>query len=180
MQSAIDQVRQHPNVMTYYKQSPVQIQQGVKDVTLLLRQYVCYNLSEKLVHIPQLLTEMEKYWLIFQLLCSLEQIHSVQGLTHGDIKPDNILVNETKMTLKLADFGSASHIAENEITPYLVSRFYRAPEIILGLKYDFNLDLWSFGTTVYELYTGKIMFAGHSNNQMLRLFQVSTARKQKN
>ena len=61
-------------------------------MTLLLRQYVCYNLSEKLVHIPQLLTEMEKYWLIFQLLCSLEQIHSVQGLTHGDIKPDNILV----------------------------------------------------------------------------------------
>ena len=63
----------------------------------------------------------------------------------------------------------------SDITPYLVSRFYRAPEIILGLKYDFNLDLWSFGTTVYELYTGKIMFAGHSNNQMLRLFQVSTA-----
>ena len=67
----------------------------------------------------------------------------------------------------------------SDITPYLVSRFYRAPEIILGLKYDFNLDLWSFGTTVYELYTGKIMFAGHSNNQMLRLFQVSTAIKVK-
>ena len=67
----------------------------------------------------------------------------------------------------------------SDITPYLVSRFYRAPEIILGLKYDFNLDLWSFGTTVYELYTGKIMFAGHSNNQMLRLFQVSTETERK-
>ena len=72
--------------------------------------------------------------------------------------------------MKLCDFGSATHIADCEITPYLVSRFYRAPEVILGLKYDFNVDLWSFGTTIYELYTGKIMFPGHSNNEMLRLF----------
>ena len=40
----------------------------------------------------------------------------------------------------------------------------------MGLKYDFNLDLWSVGTTIYELTTGKIMFPGHSNNQMLKLF----------
>ena len=39
-----------------------------------------------------------------------------------DIKPDNILVNESKLLLKLADFGSASHVAEGEVTPYLVSR----------------------------------------------------------
>lgn len=38
-------------------------------------------------------------------------------------------VNESKTILKLCDFGSASHVAENDITPYLVSRFYRAPEI---------------------------------------------------
>jgi serine/threonine protein kinase len=48
-------------------------------------------------------------------------------------------------------------------------RFYRAPEIILGLKYDFAVDLWSAGCTIYELYTGKIMFPGHTNNDMLRL-----------
>ena len=82
---------------------------------------------------------------------------------------DNILVNDIKMTLKLADFGSASHVAENEITPYLVSRFYRAPEIILGMKYDFGVDLLSSGATFYELYTGKIMFPGQSNNHMLKL-----------
>jgi serine/threonine protein kinase len=48
------------------------------------------------------------------------------------------------------------------------SRFYRAPEIILGLKYEFGVDLWSAGCTIYELYTGKIMFPGHTNNDMLR------------
>ena len=63
-----------------------------------------------------------------QMISRIEYIHS-KNFIHRDIKPDNILVNETKMTLKLADFGSASHVAENEITPYLVSRFYRAPEV---------------------------------------------------
>ena len=58
--------------------------------------------------------------------------------------------------MKLCDFGSAAHIADSEITPYLVSRFYRAPEIILGLKYDFGVDLWSVGTTIYEMSTGNI------------------------
>ncbi|XP_037061717.1 serine/threonine-protein kinase PRP4 homolog isoform X2 [Peromyscus leucopus] len=51
------------------------------------------------------------------------------NILHADIKPDNILVNESKTILKLCDFGSASHVADNDITPYLVSRFYRAPEI---------------------------------------------------
>ena len=49
---SLDSERRHPNVMGYYKQTPVMIQQGVKDVTLLLRQFVCHNLSEKLIHIP--------------------------------------------------------------------------------------------------------------------------------
>lgn len=70
--------------------------------------------------------------------------------------------------LKICDLGSASDASENEITPYLVSRFYRAPEIILGIPYDFAIDVWSVGCTLYELYTGKILFTGRTNNQMLR------------
>lgn len=95
--------------------------------------------------------------------------------------------------LKLGDFGSASHVAENEITPYLVSRFYRSPEIskqtlepeflissiltinctthvfshaVLGMPYDYGVDVWSLACTIYELYTGKILFPGNSNNQV--------------
>ncbi|XP_023346451.1 serine/threonine-protein kinase prp4 [Eurytemora carolleeae] len=104
-----------------------------------------------------------------QLLLALK-IMKKSNIIHADIKPDNILVNESKLLLKLADFGSASHVAEGEITPYLVSRFYRAPEIILGMKYDFQVDLWSTGATIYELCTGKIMFPGTTNNHMLKLF----------
>lgn len=87
-----------------------------------------------------------------------------------DIKPDNILVSESKLVLKLCDFGSASYINDNDITPYLVSRFYRAPEIILGIPYDYGIDMWSAACTFYELYTGRIMFSGKSNNQMLKFF----------
>ncbi|KIJ63386.1 hypothetical protein HYDPIDRAFT_113375 [Hydnomerulius pinastri MD-312] len=108
------------------------------------------------------------------------------NIMHADIKPDNILVNEHKTLLKLCDLGSASDASENDITPYLVSRFYRAPEIILGVPYDPALDIWSIGCTLYELYTGKILFPGRSNNQMLLLmmelkgrFNAKTIKKAK-
>ncbi|MEE6465121.1 hypothetical protein FKM82_006458 [Ascaphus truei] len=91
------------------------------------------------------------------------------NILHADIKPDNILVNESKTILKLCDFGSASHVADNDITPYLVSRFYRAPEIIIGKVYDYGIDMWSVGCTLYELYNGKILFPGKTNNHMLKL-----------
>ena len=90
------------------------------------------------------------------------------NLLHADIKPDNILVNENRNMLKICDLGSASDASDNEVTQYLVSRFYRAPEIILGLPFDFAIDMWSVGCTLFELYSGKILFTGRNNNQMLR------------
>ncbi|GAA5868684.1 hypothetical protein JCM1840_004356 [Sporobolomyces johnsonii] len=99
-------------------------------------------------------------------------------LMHADLKPDNILVNESKSTLKVCDLGSASDVSDNEITPYLVSRFYRAPEIILGLPYDYSLDVWSIGCTLYELYTGKILFPGRTNNHMLLLIMETKGKFQ--
>ncbi|KAL6847482.1 hypothetical protein ACP4OV_023335 [Aristida adscensionis] len=103
-----------------------------------------------------------------QLFIALKHLKNCKVL-HCDIKPDNMLVNEAKNVLKLCDFGNAMFAGMNEVTPYLVSRFYRAPEIILGLPYDHPLDMWSVGCCLYELYTGKVLFPGGSNNDMLRL-----------
>ncbi|KAJ5804606.1 uncharacterized protein N7518_000909 [Penicillium psychrosexuale] len=101
---------------------------------------------------------------IFLGLCHLRRCN----ILHADLKPDNLLVNEQRNILKVCDLGSASPASDNEITPYLVSRFYRAPEIILGIPYDYAIDVWSIGCTLFELYTGKILFTGRNNNQMLR------------
>lgn len=98
------------------------------------------------------------------------------NIMHADIKPDNILVSESRTLLKICDLGSASDVSENAVTPYLASRFYRAPEVILGLPYDAAMDVWAIGCTLYEMYTGKILFPGRSNNQMLRLFMECRGR----
>ncbi|KAL7240463.1 hypothetical protein ACSBR2_006170 [Camellia fascicularis] len=103
-----------------------------------------------------------------QLFIALKHLRNC-GVLHSDIKPDNMLVNEAKNVLKLCDFGNAMFAGKNEITPYLVSRFYRAPEIILGLPYDHPMDIWSVGCCLFELYTGKVLFPGATNNDMLRL-----------
>jgi serine/threonine-protein kinase PRP4 len=102
-----------------------------------------------------------------QLFLGLSLLRKCQYL-HADLKPDNILVNEARNVLKICDLGSASSIDENVTAPYLVSRFYRAPEIILGIPYDYGIDVWSVGCTLFELYTGKILFTGRNNNSMLR------------
>lgn len=90
------------------------------------------------------------------------------NIIHADLKPDNVLVNDERNMLKICDLGSASDSDEADITPYLVSRFYRAPEVMLGIPYDFGIDMWSTGCTLFELFTGKILFTGRNNNQMLR------------
>nr|XP_043627321.1 serine/threonine-protein kinase prpf4B-like isoform X2 [Erigeron canadensis] len=105
-----------------------------------------------------------------QLFIALKHLRNC-GVLHTDIKPDNMLVNGAKNVLKLCDFGNAMFAGKNEITPYLVSRFYRAPEIILGLTYDHPVDMWSVGCCLFELYTGKVLFPGGTNNEMLR-FQM--------
>lgn len=103
-----------------------------------------------------------------QLLVALKHLRNC-GVLHADIKPENVLVSASLNAVKLADFGSASFDGDNAITPYLVSRFYRAPEIMLGLPYSYPLDMWSLGCVLFELYTGSVAFPGGNNNSMLRL-----------
>eukprot|EP00977_Amphora_coffeiformis_P001081 scaffold223_cov145-Amphora_coffeaeformis.AAC.5 len=106
-----------------------------------------------------------------QLLAALTHLKK-HGIIHADLKPDNILVSGDFSTVHLADFGSAFEATapENQPTPYLVSRFYRAPEIILGLTPTIAIDLWSLATSIAELFLGNVLFRGKSNNDMLYVF----------
>ena len=108
-----------------------------------------------------------------QMFLGLQHLQNCQVI-HLDLKPDNVLVSADKKTVKLADFGTAVDKRDViERTEYLVSRFYRAPEIILGMDIGYPVDMWAVGCTVYELWTGKILFTGRSNNQMIKAFMDS-------
>jgi len=74
-------------------------------------------------------------------------------------------------SVSICDFGSAIDNQESAemVTPYLVSRFYRAPEIILGLIPTYAIDLWGVAVTVAELFVGKVIFNGSDNNDMLKM-----------
>lgn len=104
---------------------------------------------------------------IFQALLHMQR----NEILHADLKPDNILISERMNQLKICDFGTASKLKDAEVTPYLVSRFYRAPEVMLGIPLNPAIDMWSVGCTLFELYTGRILFTGADNNQMLRSIQ---------
>eukprot|EP00047_Mylnosiga_fluctuans_P002550 m.224960 g.224960 ORF g.224960 m.224960 type:complete len:492 (+) comp11181_c0_seq1:397-1872(+) len=95
------------------------------------------------------------------------------GVIHCDLKPENILLKNPKRTgLKIIDFGSSCKIGKT-MYPYIQSRFYRSPEVLLGLPYDQAIDMWSFGCIMYELHTGDPIFNGSSEqDQMFKITEV--------
>jgi dual specificity tyrosine-phosphorylation-regulated kinase 2/3/4 len=85
------------------------------------------------------------------------------------LKPENILLKSPdKSGIKLIDFGSSCFQTERIYT-YIQSRFYRAPEIILGIPYTMGIDMWSFGCILAELYTGFPLFPGENEQEQLAL-----------
>lgn len=102
----------------------------------------------------------------FQILQGLERIHAA-GFIHCDLKPENIVTTDSK-TLKFIDFGSIC-TPQNQIFDYIQSRFYRAPEVMLGLSYDKKIDMWSFGCLLVELLTGKPLFNGKNEQEQIAL-----------
>ena len=106
-----------------------------------------------------------------QLFTALSHLHR-HGYIHADLKPDNIMVSTDTKHIKLCDFGSSITPQETMqmTSDCLVSRFYRAPEVIIGCRpLDGAIDIWSAAATLFELFTGKFLFGGTSNNHMLQL-----------
>uniref|UniRef100_A0A673CVC4 mitogen-activated protein kinase n=1 Tax=Sphaeramia orbicularis TaxID=375764 RepID=A0A673CVC4_9TELE len=106
----------------------------------------------------QKLTDDHVQFLIYQILRGLKYIHSAD-IIHRDLKPGNLAVNED-CELKILDFGLARH-TDDEMTGYVATRWYRAPEIMLNwMHYNMTVDIWSVGCIMAELLTGKTLFPG--------------------
>ena len=77
-----------------------------------------------------------------------------ENVIHRDIKPENILMKQKgKVGIKIIDFGT-SMFSHEATYMYIQSRFYRAPEVILGAPYDYSIDMWSLGCLLAELHLG--------------------------
>uniref|UniRef100_G3NGB0 non-specific serine/threonine protein kinase n=1 Tax=Gasterosteus aculeatus aculeatus TaxID=481459 RepID=G3NGB0_GASAC len=97
-----------------------------------------------------------------QVATALKKLKSL-GLIHADLKPENIMLvdpSRQPYRVKVIDFGSASHVSKAVCSTYLQSRYYRAPEIILGLPFSEAIDMWSLGCVIAELFLGWPLYPG--------------------
>jgi len=111
---------------------------------------------------------------MYQLSRALAHIHGL-GICHRDIKPQNLLVNPARHTLKLCDFGSAKALVPREPNvAYICSRYYRAPELIFGASdYTVAIDVWSYGCVLAELLLGTPIFPGPTAvDQLIEIVRV--------
>ncbi|XP_026104961.1 mitogen-activated protein kinase 14A isoform X3 [Carassius auratus] len=118
----------------------------------------------------QKLTDDHVQFLIYQILRGLKYIHSAD-IIHRDLKPSNLAVNED-CELKILDFGLARH-TDDEMTGYVATRWYRAPEIMLNwMHYNMTVDIWSVGCIMAELLTGRTLFPGTDHIDQLKLIML--------
>ncbi|KAL1968448.1 hypothetical protein VTN77DRAFT_1977 [Rasamsonia byssochlamydoides] len=101
-----------------------------------------------------------------QLLSTLVLLYN-KKVIHCDLKPENILlVHPLRSDIRVIDFGSSCFEHEKVYT-YIQSRFYRSPEVILGMSYGMPIDMWSLGCILAELYTGYPIFPGENEQEQL-------------
>ena len=105
-----------------------------------------------------------------QVLITLKTIHSLNYI-HCDLKPENLMFKyENKSSLKVIDYGSACCSTE-DLLDYVQSRYYRAPEVVLGCNYNEKVDIWSFGCILVECFTGQPLFPADSEQELLLMIQ---------
>lgn len=147
--------------------------------------YIVTDLMEtdlhRIIYSKQKLSIDHSQYFIYQVLRGLKYIHSA-GVIHRDLKPSNLLVN-SNCDLKICDFGLARGIHENRedgkggtmlLTEYVVTRWYRAPEIMLAChEYSKPIDIWSVGCIFAELILRKPYFPGDDYIDQVRNYRIS-------
>lgn len=181
---AVKQFKQSPDSWEACKQLPeVRAAAAISDrrhVVLLLEAvrhggelFLVFELFESSLHAcmgaGQRIEEPQVRWASRRLLSALAAVHAA-GLVHCDVKPENILVSTdgggcAEPTLKLCDFGQATY--PDGVDTYVGTRWYRAPEMLLGARGDQAIDLWAAGVTIAELVLRRPFVPGSDVRDML-------------
>ena len=147
--------------------------------------YLIFEYMETDLHAAiraNILQDIHKQYIMWQAFKALKYMHSAQ-LLHRDMKPSNLLLNSDCL-MKVADFGLARSLRNVEqppdeeptvLTDYVATRWYRAPEILLGsTQYTFGVDMWSMGCILAETLVGKPIFPGASTiNQLEKIIELT-------
>jgi len=166
----------HPNIVSL-RGAFLSTESGGEPKLNLVLEFLSDTLHRVIKHYNQKHKAMEHYYVklyLYQLLRGLGFIHG-RGIVHCDIKPQNLLLDGRTQTLKLCDFGTAKRMVFGEQNrPYVCSRYYRAPELILGsTSYTTSVDLWSAGCVFAEMLLGQPIFTGKDGiNQLVEIIKV--------
>uniref|UniRef100_A0A8C2GVW5 protein kinase C n=1 Tax=Cyprinus carpio TaxID=7962 RepID=A0A8C2GVW5_CYPCA len=107
-----------------------------------------------------------------EIICGLQYLHS-KGIIYRDLKLDNVMLNKDGH-IKIADFGMCKEnmLGENRATTFCGTPDYIAPEILLGQKYSFSVDWWSFGVLLYEMLIGQSPFQGDDEDELFESIRM--------
>eukprot|EP01084_Bolivina_argentea_P074837 135725_1 len=163
----------HPNVMSLCDVIPPQNKDRDKYKHVYLMMPKCDTTLRKVIRSNSKLTPKHIQYFVYQIARGLQYLHS-GGIIHRDLKPANILVN-ADCSVKITDFGLSRGVivgidAPQQLTEYVVTRWYRAPEVMCcSSSYDSQIDTWALGCIAAELYTRTPVFRGRNWEQQLRI-----------
>ncbi|VDM58954.1 unnamed protein product [Angiostrongylus costaricensis] len=149
----------HPNIIRLLNAFTPQNELNRFREVYLVMELMSHNLHEVITKLR--LDHKTLSFFVYQMLCAIKHLHN-SGIIHRDLKPSNIVVND-KCVLKVLDFGLARKKTVDtamRMSDYVVTRYYRAPEVILGLPYSERVDIWSVGCIFAEMINHHVLFPG--------------------
>ena len=170
----LKEMGEHNNIMRMYNVK--RAKNNNKDLYIVLEFVECDLLT--LIR-SNFCNDDQRHYIVWQIARGIKFIHSA-NILHRDIKPSNICINQD-CTVKIIDFGLARVLKHRKnqkqvmMTDYIATRWYRAPEILLGTSnYGKPVDIWSLGCVIAELYMNQPIFPGTSTlNQITKILLVT-------
>ncbi|DAZ96286.1 TPA: hypothetical protein N0F65_008319 [Lagenidium giganteum] len=157
----------HENVLSLMDLIPPPSFDDFRDV------YMTVDLMEmdlhRIIYSKEVLLDDHIRYFLYQMLSGLNHMHKA-GVLHRDLKPSNLLIN-SDCQLKICDLGLArsKDLEDAGMTEYVVTRWYRAPELLLGSAYGEGVDLWAAGCIFAEMLGRKPLFPGETYVHQLQL-----------